>query len=112
MASLTKVMPERKVLNWCILGNSISAKEAFTHGLITHLTDEKDFNNTVNLLIKEIKLNSPAAIKVGLEAYENISNENNNHEYLHSMLNKIIKSKQAKEGLQAFNQKRNPNWHQ
>ena len=26
------------------------------------------------------------------------------------MLNKIIKSKQAKEGLEAFNQKRKPNW--
>lgn len=110
MASLTKVMPERKVLNWCILGNSITAKEAFDLGLITHLTDGNDFDITVNLLVEEIKLNSPAAIKLGLEAYETISNNNNNHEYLHSMLNKIIESKQAKEGLEAFNQKRKPNW--
>ena len=58
----------------------------------------------------QIKENSPTAISLGLEAYDNLYNTNNEHEYLSEMLNKMQQNDDAKEGLSAFKEKRKPNW--
>ena len=64
----------------------------------------------IGLEVEEIKENSPKAISLGLEAYDNLYNSNNEHEYLSEMLNKMQQNDDAKEGLSAFKEKRKPNW--
>ncbi len=110
MASLLKVMPARKVLDWCIRGYNMPVKEAFQLGLITHLCKEGYINDTINNLITELKENSPSAIELGLEAFEEISDEKGQHKYLMGMLQKTIITKDGQEGLNAFREKRKPVW--
>ncbi|MDA9357040.1 enoyl-CoA hydratase-related protein [Flavobacteriaceae bacterium] len=110
MASLIKVMPHRKVLGWCVRGNSISAKEGYDLGLLTHVVNEDQIESVTIKLIEEIKENSPEAISLGLEAYDHIYNTNNNHDYLFKMLTKMQLTEDAIEGLNAFKEKRKPNW--
>lgn len=110
MASLIQVMPPRKVLDWCVRGYSISATQAKEQGLVTHISNQDNIENELSTLIKEILDNSPTAIRNGLEAYGYIMNQSNQHEYLLEMLNKVIKSNDAKEGFNAFKEKRKPNW--
>lgn len=113
MASLMKIMPERKVLEICVLGKNYSANEAFDLGLVTHLVTELDsIDNVVNDLVNQILENSPFALKKGLEAYQQLPNlsENEKHEYLIGQLNAIRNSEDAKEGIAAFKEKRKPNW--
>jgi enoyl-CoA hydratase/carnithine racemase len=54
--------------------------------------------------------NSPKAISLGLEAFENLIDQENNQKYLAKMLNKVLKSDDAKEGITAFKEKRRPKW--
>ena len=54
--------------------------------------------------------NSPKAISLGLEAFENLIDQENNQKYLAKMLNKVLKSNDAKEGITAFKEKRRPKW--
>jgi len=55
--------------------------------------------------------NSPSAIRLGLEALDNISSSELNHEYLSKMLEKVLQSEDAKEGIKAFKEKRKPKWN-
>ena len=110
MASLIQVMQPRKVLDWCVRGYSISSMQAKEYGLVTHLSNQDNIDIELSNLIKEILDNSPTAIRLGIEAYNYITNKPDQHQYLLEMLNKAIKSNDAKEGINAFKEKRKPNW--
>jgi len=111
MEALLRVMPARKVVDWCIRGYSISAQQAEGHGLVTHLADSTDaLTAQVDSLIAELKDNSPSAIRLGLEAFDHIQSSEQQHKYLSKMLQKTIMTKDGQEGLRAFRQKRKPVW--
>jgi len=112
MASLLQVMPERKVLDWCIGGYNLDAKTAKEYGLVTHLAPAEKVEETVQQLLKTILANSPTAIRMGLEAYQHIrrADAKTQHKYLQKMLMKTIQSADAKEGVAAFKEKRKPKW--
>lgn len=112
MATLLKIMPQRKVLEMCILGKNYSAIEAKELGIITHLSTKENIDITINDLINNILENSPFAIKKGFEALNKLSSitENEQHEYLIKILKEIRDSDDAKEGILAFKEKRKAVW--
>jgi enoyl-CoA hydratase/carnithine racemase len=113
MATLLKIMPQRKVLEMCISGKKYKAKEALDLGLVTHLSTSKAIDEDTDNLIETILSGSPFAIKKGIEACQNLSDipENEQHQYLVSLLQEIRDSADAQEGIQAFKEKRVPIWH-
>ena len=110
MAALMKVMPARKVIDWCIRAYNLPVKEALQYGLVSEIASASDIDVAVNKIIKEIKQNSPTAIRMGLESYDHISPSAEAHQYLYDMLQKTIASKDGQEGLQAFREKRAAQW--
>jgi len=110
MAALLRVMPARKVLDWCIRGYNLPVHEAEKYGLVSHVTSTEDIDNQVNDIIEELKQNSPSAIRMGLEAYDHIQPDAATHKYLMEMLQKTVASKDGQEGLSAFREKRPPVW--
>lgn len=110
MAALLKVMPARKVVDWCIRGYNLTAAEAERYGLVTEVVSAENIDAKINSIINELKENSPSAIKFGLEAFDQIRPSSTEHEYLYNMLMKTISTKDGQEGLQAFREKRKPNW--
>ncbi|MDG1552226.1 MAG: hypothetical protein P8Q87_01735, partial [Candidatus Poseidonia sp.] len=60
--------------------------------------------------LQEVTRNSPFAIKHGLEAMDNIKSSESNHEYLLQMLELVLKSDDAKEGIAAYVEKRVANF--
>lgn len=110
MSSLMRVMPPRKVLDWCIRGYNLPATEAFHAGLVTHLASNDNIDQTVETIIGELKENSPAAIRNGMEAYRKIQNQNADHQYLMEMLQKTLMTNDGQEGIRAFREKRSPIW--
>jgi len=110
MASLMKVMPARKVVDWCIRGYNLPVAEAQKFGLVTEVVSGDEVDQTARQVIQELKQNSPTAIRMGLEAFDHISPSSAQHQYLFQMLLQTIGSKDGQEGLKAFREKRAPLW--
>ena len=110
MAALLKVMPARKVVDWCIRGYNLSVAEAERFGLVSSVVDKDKVDSELNKIIEELKQNSPSAIRYGLESYDKIQPAAAEHKYLFDMLTKTIASNDGREGLKAFREKRKPVW--
>ncbi len=110
MAALLKVMPSRKVVDWCIRGYNLPVQEAERFGLVSQVCTAEDINQALEQVIEELKQNSPSAIRLGLQAYDHIQPSAAEHKYLFDMLQQTIMTKDGQEGLKAFREKRKPNW--
>lgn len=110
MASLLKVMPSRKVVDWCIRGYNLPVAEALQYGLVTEIATAETIDEAVAKIVAELKGNSPSAMRYGLEAYDKIQASAAEHKYLMDMLMKTVGTKDGQEGLKAFREKRKPNW--
>lgn len=112
MASLLKVMPERKVLDWCIQGKTWSLQEAYDAGLVTHLTSDNNLDIMANDLAASIAENAPTAIRLGLKAIQELKSipKNEQHQFLYKKLMESLKTTDAQEGISAFREKRKANW--
>ncbi len=112
MASLAPVMGARQLLDYCMRAKALSSKEALKLGLVTQVAKSGKLDKAVDKLVAELKTFSPAAIRLGLKAWDEMKAqpEEKQHQYLLGMLQEILSTKDAAEGLQAFMQKREPVW--
>ena len=111
MESLSKVMSVRNVIDWCIRGYNLDVKKAEKWGLVSKIVNQAEIESVVSKWLNEVTSNSPIAIKLGLEASDKINSSELNHEYLSKMLDNVLKSDDAIEGLKAFKEKRRPKWN-
>ncbi len=110
MAALFRVMPARKVIDWCIRGYNLPVREAERYGLVTQVASADSIEAVTEGILDEIRHNSPTAIRKGLEAYDHIRPSKSEHQYLSDMLKQTIMTKDGQEGLAAFREKRKPRW--
>ena len=112
MDMLIKILPARKVMDWCIRGGSITVHQALTLGLVTEIVEQEKLDESVEKLILEIFENSPSAIRLGLKAYDEMRSvaDAEKQALLKKMLDETIKTSDAQEGLKAFAEKRKPEW--
>jgi len=110
MAALLRVMPARKVLDWCMRGYNLPVQEAQTFGLVTEVVKSDALEERIAEIIAELKQNSPTAMRNGLKAYDHIQPAQEAHQYLLQMLMETMRSKDGQEGLKAFREKRKPEW--
>jgi len=111
MESLSKVMSVRNVVDWCVRGYNLDVKKAKKWGLVSKIVNQAEIESVVSKWLNEVTSNSPIAIKFGLEASDKINSSELNHEYLSKMLDKVLKSDDAVEGIKAFKEKRRPKWN-
>ena len=112
MQSLMQIMSPKMALQLCMLGESFNAKQAMEWGIVTKISSVEDLDKEVELLVQSICKQSPTAIRMGLEAFDQMRSISNNetHAYLKKMLGKVLQTQDAKEGLTAFKEKREPAW--
>ena len=110
MGVLMRIIPPRALLDWSIRGYEIDAQKAEDWGLISRAVKKNEMEHEAGKWIKEVLENSPMAISLGMEAYSNIIDDEKNQKYLKSMLDKVLRTKDAREGLKAFKEKRAPKW--
>ena len=87
-------------------------RDSYNCGFVTHLSSPETIEEDVQKLVAEICSNSPAAIRLGLEAFHHIQGESTKeqHAYLQEMLFKCLQTDDAQEGIMAFREKRKPVW--
>ena len=112
MAGLFRVMPKRAGLDFVMRGKPIDAMEAERLGLINKSVSKKDLDQTVSDLAKELSSLAPGTMQFGLEAYEKQDSMSFDEAlpFLQKQIAKTFEGPDAKEGIAAFLEKRDPNW--
>ena len=105
---------ERAAKRWILTGESFGAEEAIRIGLIHEAVPMSDLKSRVDSLIKEILKNSPKAIKAAKKLIFHVNQQRDNPKKLiketAQHIAKLRKTPEAREGLEAFLEKRPPKW--
>ncbi len=112
LAPLARVVRRRDLLELILLGEKITAKRALELGILSHVVPDADLDTAVASLAKKLAAQSPTAMRMGLRAF---------HTYaevplaeavpkLRDELAAILGTADAREGLTAFLEKREPHW--
>lgn len=112
MASLSKILPSRRVLEMCITAKTYSSGEALDMGLLSRVAGKDDIEKEIAALASEIAQNAPLAISRGMETFQSLPELPTSLTYrrLQEELNKLLESEDAAEGINAFLEKRTPVW--
>jgi len=112
MAGLFRVMPKRAGLDFIMRGNYIDASKAEEWGLINKSVERNQLDEYVDNLAKELSRLAPGTMQIGLKAYAHQDNMSFDEAlpYLQTQIAECFKSDDAKEGISAFLEKRDPKW--
>lgn len=112
MSSLTKILPIRKIMEICILAKEISPDEAYNLGIVSQLVDSQHLEKELDIFIEKILNMAPYAIAKGIEVSKTLSSiaDIEKQQYLKNNLEQLRNTADAKEGIDAFFEKRTPIW--
>ncbi len=111
MPYLARKITSGKFRWYGLTGKTFSAEEAKACGLIEIVCDENELKSVVEKELKEILLSAPNAQKTFKKLYQNII-DNSMKQGMHTVqtLSEIRVGKEAREGLDAFLEKKEPPW--
>lgn len=111
-APISRCMPFKKMVEMCFTGERITPAQALDYGIVNYVVPEPELEAKVLELAGQIARHSPAAIRLGKEAiYAQRDMEYHKAlDYLSECLTTIKQTRDAKEGIAAFLEKRDPVW--
>jgi enoyl-CoA hydratase/carnithine racemase len=112
MAVLQQVVPRRELMSMMLLGEKLSAEEAKRVGLLSHVVPDDELDAKTDELAGKLAAQSPTAMRMGLTAFHHQREQSLEEAlpYLREQLFAILGTEDAREGLSAFFQKREPKW--
>jgi len=95
-----------------LTGTKMSAADALACGLVNRVVPAAELETATMQLANEIASRSPAAIRLGLQAFYRSQDMEHGPQlrYLQGELGRVLALDDAKEGISAFLQKREPIW--
>ncbi len=109
---MLRVLPRRKLLEMCITGEPFSAEEALAMGLVNYLAPPPELDQKVEWLLERILNKSPSAIAFGKYAFRSLQDMPllPAFSYAETNIRLFSMTKDAREGIRAFAEKRPPRW--
>jgi enoyl-CoA hydratase/carnithine racemase len=110
LSVLQHLVPRRKLAELCLTGEPLSSAQAFEYGLVNYVADDVDAK--LDWLLQRLLDKSPAAIRRGLYTMKKIESMpfEESVAFTESQIALFTLTEDAKEGQQAFQQKRKPQW--
>jgi enoyl-CoA hydratase/carnithine racemase len=113
MALLYRNIPRKQVNELMLLGEQVSAAEGKALGFVNRVVgDDEDFEAAVEQWANRLAAKSPVLMRLGKDALRRQDDMGYDDalDYLQSQLTLVLATQDAKEGVQAFLDKRAPVW--
>jgi len=113
MALLYRNLPRKRVNELMLLGERVSAGEAKALGFVNRVVpDDEDFDAAVRTWAERLAAKSPVLMRLGKDAMRRQDGMmyDDALDYLQAQLTLAFATDDAREGLNAFVEKREPNW--
>jgi enoyl-CoA hydratase len=112
MSIIYRNVPRKKVNEMILLGERLSGEEAVTYGLANKVVAEDEFDSAVAEWAGKLASKSPVLMRLGHDAMYRQQEMalDDALEYLRSQLSLTFTTEDILEGVQAFFEKRDPNW--
>jgi enoyl-CoA hydratase/carnithine racemase len=109
---LLRAMPPKAALELMMTGRRVSAAEALRVGFVNRVVAADELDATVAELAATLAAKSPAALKLGRDAFYDVLDLDAAHalRLLQAGLTVINGTEDSTEGIRAFQEKRRPNW--
>jgi enoyl-CoA hydratase/carnithine racemase len=109
---LLRVMPYRTMMEMCVTGEPMTGSEAAARGFINYAAPAAELDAKVAWLAGRIVTKSPTGVRLGKQALAKIREMSTDSalEYAQFMLANMARTRDAKEGFAAFNEKRAAQW--
>lgn len=111
-SSLARAVPVNIALELMFTGDLLPADRAQALGLVNHVVPDAALEETTQMIVDKILANAPLAVRaakqstlstIDLPYDEAVSRA-------HAILDRLLETRDAKEGMQAFVEKRRPSW--
>ena len=112
MVALSRSVSKKDSMKMLLTGDMINADEAKRISLINDFVSEKELTKSVMDLAEKISKKSASVVSIGKEAFYKQSELNlfDAYEYTSKVMTANTLNENAKEGIDAFLEKRDPNW--
>ena len=112
MSIIYRNVPRKKVNEMILLGERLSAEEAVTHGLANRAVPDGEFQGAVDEWAQKLASKSPVLMRLGHDAMYRQQDMalDDALEFLRSQLSLTFSTEDILEGVQAFFEKREPEW--
>ena len=112
MVALSRNVQKKNAMEMLLTGDFINAEKAKEIGLINNLVEKDDLSEEVNILAEKIASKSSMTVSIGKRAFYAQAEMDLSEAYKHTskiMSDNLLKD-DAKEGIDAFIEKRKPDW--
>jgi len=109
---LRRAMPPKKILQLMMTGKRVTAEEAEALGVVDRVVPKDELDAAVDELVTLLRAKSPAAMRMGRDAFYASMwlHDAAALELLQAELSVLVRSEDAREGIAAFLEKRQPRW--
>jgi enoyl-CoA hydratase/carnithine racemase len=109
---LLRVLSPRKLMELCMTGEPIDAAQALQAGVLNAVVPSADLDARTEAMVKLLAGRSPTAIRLGKQGFHAMRDMTlrQSLEYAQLMLPMMASTEDAREGFDAFQNKRTPRW--
>jgi len=112
MVALSRNIPRKQAMEMLLTGEKVNAEQALAHGLVNRVVEREALDETVLQLARMITSKSPLTLKIGKEAFYRQAEMSleDAYRYTVQVMVENMMAADAKEGIGAFIEKREPQW--